>query len=199
MTIRHHIVILCAIFALGGMFAPSPSAAQAPGIGDAAPNATLRTAARIAPPAAPPATPPATPAPTTRPPPSPPEQHIVELVNAERTARGLRPVAAQAQLAEAADIHALDQRNRSCRNLSHTGTDGSDVADRVDRTGYRWSRLAENIACGYPDATSVMNGWMNSDGHRRNILHPDLTHIGVSLEQSDGGDAYWVQVFGRQR
>ena len=192
MTIRHHIVILCAMFvALGGILAPSLSAAQTPGIADAAPSASLRTAARIAPP--PPPSTPALPADDRA------EQRIVELVNAERTSRGLRPVAAQSELARAAEIHGLDQRNRSCHNLTHTGSDGSNMVDRVNRTGYQWSRLAENIACGYANAASVMNGWMNSSGHRRNILNPDLAQVGVSLERSDRGATYWVQVFGTPR
>jgi len=126
-------------------------------------------------------------------------QRVVELVNVERTLRGLRPLSVHPKLVRAAESHALDQRNRSCQNLSHTGSDGSRMTDRVNRTGYQWSRLAENIACGYANAAAAMNGWMNSAGHRRNILNPDLTQIGVSLERSDDGATYWVQTLATPR
>lgn len=194
MTVRHHIVTLTVILlTLGGILAPAPSLARAPGIAAAAPNAALRTAARITPvPAAAPVAP-------TPPPDESAERRVIELVNAERTTRGLRPLSAQSQLARAADTHALDQRNRSCHILTHTGTDGSNMVERVNRTGYPWSGLAENIACGYANAASVMTAWMNSSGHRQNILNPDLTQIGVSLERSDRGATYWVQVFGTPR
>lgn len=187
MTFRHNIVILgVSCLTVCGVVAPSPSYARAPGIADAAPANSLRTAARLT----------ETPAQT---PPTPgwseAEQRIVELVNDERAARGLAALVVLPELVNAADAHALDQRNRPCGSLTHTGTDGSNVADRVDRTGLTWTRLAENIACGYPDAATVMSKWMQSSGHRRNILHPDLTQIGVSLERSNSGATYWVQVF----
>ncbi len=79
--------------------------------------------------------------------------------------------------------------------MTHTGADGSTVAVRVDRTGYEWSILAENVAYGYSDAATVMAGWMASDGHRRNILSPHVD-LGVGLAYGADGRAYWTQVFG---
>lgn len=54
--------------------------------------------------------------------------------------------------------------------------------------------VGENIAMGYPTAEAVMDGWMNSDGHRKNILNSDFTKIGIGV-YSSGGTLYWVQLF----
>ena len=58
----------------------------------------------------------------------------------------------------------------------------------------KWSYIGENIAMGYPTPEAVMNGWMNSDGHRKNILNGDFTKIGIGV-CSSGGAMYWVQLF----
>ncbi len=78
--------------------------------------------------------------------------------------------------------------------FSHTSLDGSSMSDRIDRQGYAWRRLAENIAAGYPSPEAVVEGWMNSPGHRANILNCDLTEIGVGHYQR-----YWTQNFGTPR
>ena len=78
--------------------------------------------------------------------------------------------------------------------FSHDSLDGSDMADRINRHGYQWRRLAENIAYGYRTASSVVAGWMNSSGHRANILNCDLTEIGVGFH-----NFYWTQNFGTPR
>ncbi len=96
----------------------------------------------------------------------------------------------------AAQRHSEDQANRG--QMSHTGGDGSNLAGRVDRVGYDWGRLAENVAFGFPDVASVMDGWMASDGHRRNILSAH-TEFGVGLAYGADGRPYWTQVFGSPR
>ena len=58
----------------------------------------------------------------------------------------------------------------------------------------KWSYIGENIAMGYPTPEAVMNGWMNSDGHRKNILNGDFTKIGIGVCSSRGA-MYWVQLF----
>jgi uncharacterized protein YkwD len=114
-------------------------------------------------------------------------------VNAERASRGLAPMRYDDRLVLAAQRHSDDQA-RSGR-MSHTGSDGSNVAVRVDRVGYSWRSLAENVAYGYPDVEAVMAGWMESEGHRRNILSANV-HIGVGLAIGADGLPYWTQVFG---
>ena len=124
------------------------------------------------------------------------EKAVLDLVNAERTQRGLAPLRFEARLRDAALIHANDQKNQDCfTQLSHTGTDGSQPWDRVDRTGLTWSGVAENIACGQQTPAEVMNSWMNSPGHRANILDPTMTALGVSRTTNSAGTPYWVQVF----
>lgn len=127
-------------------------------------------------------------------------QAVVNLVNAERVARGIAPVGYHEQLAQAARAHAADQFHRDClTQLSHTGTDGSSPGDRVARTGLRVRTWGENVACGQRTPEQVMTAWMNSSGHRRNILSASFTHIGVSVSRDSDGRLYWVQVFGTPR
>jgi len=79
--------------------------------------------------------------------------------------------------------------------MSHTGGDGSTMSQRAQRSGYvGWSRLGENVAAGYPTTAAVMTGWMNSTGHRQNLLDPRFTHLGVG--QATNGSIYWTQDFG---
>lgn len=129
------------------------------------------------------------------------EQAIFDQTNAARAAAGVAPLTFHPQLRQAAEIHGNDQRNKPCAAgyLTHTGSDGSNPGDRIRRTGLSVRNWAENIACGYTMPESVMNGWMNSSGHRTNILNPALTHLGVSVTYSDSGRRYWVQVFGVPR
>lgn len=82
--------------------------------------------------------------------------------------------------------------------MSHTGSDGSTLAVRVDRVGYGWRSVAENVAAGYPDAAGVMAGWMASDGHRGNILSANVD-LGVGLAYGADGRPYWTQVFAAPR
>jgi len=79
--------------------------------------------------------------------------------------------------------------------MSHTGGDGSTLAVRIDRIGYSWSRLGENVAYGFPDAASVVAAWMTSPGHRANILSVN-TQFGLGIALGVDGLPYWTQVFG---
>ncbi len=79
--------------------------------------------------------------------------------------------------------------------MSHTGGDGSTMSQRVERAGYvGWMRLGENVAAGYPTIAAVMMGWMNSPGHRQNLLDARFVHLGVG--QTTNGSIYWTQDFG---
>jgi uncharacterized protein YkwD len=177
--------------------APDPGATP-PGQGPGAPTATAHPAP---PPTAAPAAPapvaasalPATPALPAPAPAAWPAQ-MLAAVNAERARQNLAPLAACPRLDRAAQGYA--EVMASTRHFDHTGLDGSTLTSRARDAGYLpagggWS-VAENIAQGYPDVAAVMTGWMNSPGHRANILSPGLAHLGVGRA---GGD-YWVQDFG---
>ncbi|MFE1715580.1 CAP domain-containing protein, partial [Streptomyces sp. NPDC058728] len=121
------------------------------------------------------------------------ESAVLSLVNKERAAAGCGPLAANAKLSAAARAYS-DTMARS-GVMSHTGPDGSTMTSRVEAAGYKWSRLGENIARGQADAASVMNSWMNSSGHRANILNCDFREIGIGVHKGDGGP-WWTQNFG---
>ncbi|MEU9145469.1 CAP domain-containing protein [Streptomyces sp. NPDC048349] len=121
------------------------------------------------------------------------ESAVLALVNKERAAAGCGPLAANAQLTAAARAYS-DTMARS-GVMSHTGPDGSTMTTRVEAAGYGWSRLGENIARGQADADAVMNAWMNSPGHRANILNCAFREIGIGVHKGDGGP-WWTQNFG---
>ncbi|MFI1072729.1 CAP domain-containing protein [Streptomyces puniciscabiei] len=116
---------------------------------------------------------------------------VVQLVNAERAKVGCHPLTVNPELAKAAQAHSADMAAH--QNMSHTGSDGSSPGDRITRAGYSWSAYGENVAYGYATPEQVMNGWMNSPGHRANILNCSYKEIGVGLAQPG---SYWTQDFG---
>ena len=71
--------------------------------------------------------------------------------------------------------------------------------DRVEALGYRYAAVAENIAAGQNSAGEVVEGWMHSPGHRKNILNSDVTQIGVGHARGGEFGTYWTQVFGKPR
>ena len=125
---------------------------------------------------------------------------VLKLTNAERTQAGLQPLKLNSPLINAAQDHSDDMAEDDF--FSHTGVDGSSVGDRVQESGYQYSTVGENIAAGQRTAAEVVEAWMNSPGHRANILNPDFTEIGVGyafLETDTGSvnyNHYWTQVFG---
>jgi len=130
-------------------------------------------------------------------------QEILQLINQKRQQHGLAPVNLENRLSSAAQTHSANMALQDF--YSHTGQDGSRFSDRVSRTGYNWSRVTENIAAGFKTAASVVDGWMNSPGHRANILDGQVTQMGVGYEylSTDTGNVnyrhYWTQVFARPR
>jgi len=117
------------------------------------------------------------------------EQQVVELTNQERAKNGLAPLKENAELNYAADEYAELMSDRGV--LSHTGPDGSQPWDRAKAVGYEAQTMGENIAAGQKTPEQVVAAWMNSPGHRANILNPKYTEIGVGFD-----DNYWVQKFG---
>ncbi|MGW4587984.1 CAP domain-containing protein [Amycolatopsis thermoflava] len=115
---------------------------------------------------------------------------VLTLVNAERAAAGCGPLGADSRLATAAQKHSDDMSGRGY--FSHTTPEGLTFADRIKAAGYP-SPGAENIAKGSTTAEQTMEMWMNSDGHRRNILNCSYTKLGVGVAKSGW---YWTQDFG---
>merc|ERR1711862_613150 len=91
---------------------------------------------------------------------------------------------------DTADKHSHDMEEK--KYFSHTGKDGSSPGDRIDREDYYWSSYGENIAWGQGSVAAVMNAWMNSSGHRANILSGSKTHFGAGWAKSSNK---WTQVF----
>jgi len=123
-------------------------------------------------------------------------QELLRLVNTERQRANLSPLVMNDKLTTAAQRHAQDMA--TSRRMSHTGSDGSTMRSRIDATQYNWSTIGENVAMGQPTAAAVMRAWMNSPGHRQNILNPAFTELGVGYATA-GGRIYWAQVFARPR
>ena len=119
---------------------------------------------------------------------------VLNLINKERTDRGLQALTLSQKLDTAADRHSKDMAVQNY--FSHTGKDGSNVGVRIERAGYtRWNAWGENIAAGQRSAESVVQGWMNSPGHRANILSANFTHMGLGYVTNASGRPYWTQVF----
>ena len=122
---------------------------------------------------------------------------VVELTNAERTRAGLAVFRINARLGEAARIQA--EQIAAAGRLDHVVRDARypRLEDRLDAAEYRWQAAGENLAFGQQSAAAVVAGWMQSPGHRANILHAAFTEMGVAYLTDTNGRRYYVQVFGR--
>jgi len=116
------------------------------------------------------------------------EQRVFELVNIERTSRGVHALTWHEGLAAVARAHSTDMVNRSF--FDHTCPSGTLPWDRMRAAGLRFDVAAENIAAGFRTAEAVVVAWMNSPDHRYNILHPSLRYLGVGFY-----DYHWTQKF----
>lgn len=124
----------------------------------------------------------------------PEEQQVLDLVNQERAVRGLNLLAADELLSNAARAHSQDMSQKNY--FSHTSLDGRSAGQRIAESGYSFNTWGENIAAGYTTAASVMNGWMNSAGHKANILNTSFCDIGVGYAAAG---RLWTQDFGRKQ
>ncbi len=115
---------------------------------------------------------------------------VIELVNIEREKEGLSPLEKREDVCELADIRAEEL----VEEFSHTRPDGRSCFTVFTDYDVSWSAVGENIAAGYRTPQAVMNGWMNSSGHKANILSQKFTGIGVSMYEQNGVK-YWVQLF----
>jgi len=114
---------------------------------------------------------------------------VLRLVNEERAKTGASPLCFNSKLITASKKHSEDMSNGGF--MSHTGSDGSSFSQRMAREGYEWRTGAENVARGQRSPAQVMNSWMNSAGHRKNILNPAYQNFGYGNTNN-----FHTQVFG---
>ncbi len=120
------------------------------------------------------------------------QDSVVASVNEQRANAGQSSVAVDGRLTSAAQSHANDIAQRQV--VTHTGSGGTDAGQRIHVYGYGWTTWAENAAAGQQTPAEVMNTWMNSAGHRANILNGSMVNIGVAAAVGSNGVTYWVMV-----
>lgn len=121
---------------------------------------------------------------------------VVRLANVERAKNGCGPLSDDPKLKTAALGHSKDMAARDY--FSHTSPEGGSAGDRITAAGYSWSTWGENIARGQQTPESVMEAWMNSPGHKANILNCSFTALGVGVHIASGGP-WWTQNFAAPR
>jgi uncharacterized protein YkwD len=121
------------------------------------------------------------------------ESQVVTLTNQQRAAHGCGALAENAALDRAARGHSGEMA--ASNTMSHYGSNGSNAADRMKQAGYPVKQWAENVAYGQASPQEVVNAWMNSPGHRDNILNCRLAEIGVGYVVNGQGVPYWTQDF----
>jgi len=117
-------------------------------------------------------------------------EQVVELVNAERAKEGLAPLTIDKKVQASAQVRAVEIKT----SFSHTRPNGSSFATALKEQGVTYRRTGENIAWGQRTPKEVVNAWMNSSGHRANIMNKNFTKIGVGYYQHNGVN-YWSQLF----
>ena len=118
------------------------------------------------------------------------ETEVVRLVNVERSKNGLPPLTQDWELCRVARYKSQDMRDRNY--FSHTSPTYGSPFQMMKSFGINYRTAGENIAKGYKTPAAVVNGWMNSSGHRANILNSSFTHIGVGYVANG---SYWTQMF----
>jgi uncharacterized protein YkwD len=128
----------------------------------------------------------------------PAEAQVLALTNQERAKAGCGPLRTNSALTNAAEAHAADMVDN--HYFAHDSLDGRSPFDRMKAAGFKGGAMAENIAVGYSSAAAVVTGWMNSPGHRQNILNCTYTMIGIGYDSGqvkpEWGNGSWVQDFG---
>lgn len=118
-------------------------------------------------------------------------KEVIALVNAERAKEGLASLTMDKQVQAAAQVRAME-----CEQLfSHTRPNGTSFVTALQEQNVSYRRAGENIAWGQRTPQQVVTGWMNSEGHRANIMNPNFTTIGVGYYQNANGTNYWSQLF----
>ena len=113
---------------------------------------------------------------------------MLDNINNFRKINGKTPLCLNYKLMTSAQLHSVDQANNN--TMSHTGSNGSTMTDRINATGFNWNTIGENVAYGYTDIPSVMLAWENSPSHRENMLG-NFNMVGFGMFNN-----YWTQNFG---
>ncbi|WP_042357011.1 SafA/ExsA family spore coat assembly protein [Bacillus rubiinfantis] len=121
------------------------------------------------------------------------ESQVIQLTNQERAKYGLKPLTANWELSRVARYKAMDMRDK--KYFSHTSPTYGSPFDMIKNFGITYRSAAENIAAGQPTPAAVVKEWMNSSGHRANILSSSSTQIGVGYAKGGSYGHYWVQMF----
>ncbi len=121
------------------------------------------------------------------------QNEVVGLVNAERAKNGLSALTADADLMKTATLKSQDMAKNNY--FDHTSPTYGSPFDLMTKYGVSSRAAGENIAMGQTSPSQVMNAWMNSSGHRANILSASYTQIGVGVAQNSAGTYYWTQHF----
>lgn len=116
---------------------------------------------------------------------------VADLVNQERAKAGLAPLEVKVNLQTAAQVRAKEIE----KSFSHTRPNGSSFSTVLAENGVDYRGSGENIAWGQRSPEEVMKGWMNSEGHRANILNKNFKYIGVGYHVNSNGTGYWTQLF----
>jgi uncharacterized protein YkwD len=124
---------------------------------------------------------------------------VVRYTNDARARNGLPALRTNSRLMEAARLHAEQMAAYQRSDHSISGAQYPTMQSRLAAVGYEYSRAAENVAWNQRSAQEVLNTWMNSSGHRANILSSRLTEMGAAMARSSKGEPYWIQVFGTPR
>jgi uncharacterized YkwD family protein len=122
------------------------------------------------------------------------QNEVIRLVNIERAKVGLKPLALDDNLGKVARVKSQDMAGTTY--FSHTSPRYGSAANLVSSFGLKWRMTGENIASGYTTPAGVVQGWMNSPGHKRNMLSSRYNLIGVGIAKSyKNGRVYWTQEF----
>ncbi|WP_316570099.1 SafA/ExsA family spore coat assembly protein [Neobacillus sp. YIM B06451] len=121
------------------------------------------------------------------------EQQVISLTNQERAKHGLKALAHDWELSRVARYKSVDMRNKNY--FSHTSPTYGSPFTMMKNFGIAYRSAGENIAAGQTTAAEVVRAWMNSPGHRKNILSRDYTHIGVGYAAGGSQRHYWTQMF----
>lgn len=121
------------------------------------------------------------------------ESQVIQLTNQERAKNGLKPLAADWQLSRVARYKSVDMRDKNY--FQHNSPTYGSPFDMIKSFGITYRSAGENLAAGQPTPQEVVKGWMNSPGHRANILNSSYTHIGVGYAKGGSYGHYWTQMF----
>nr|WP_330404649.1 CAP domain-containing protein [Clostridioides difficile] len=121
------------------------------------------------------------------------QKEVVDLVNIERAKAGLNPLTLDSSISNVATKKSQDMIDNNY--FSHNSPTYGSPFDMLKKFGISYKTAGENIAIGQKTPKEVVNAWMNSEGHRKNIMNPNFSKIGVGVAQKSGGSIYWTQIF----